>query len=149
MGRLVVRPVLLPCRVTEIDEALEPDGHQHPAEARYPTVNLIRAPHASISRTRAFPGRFPRLCRFHRSSHRTLGRLQDALAQAREAGPPIALALEQLQVMDLSFGHTVAPFERGPALMAGRSSCSPRAKRASTTMSWRRTARVAQWRSVG
>ena len=36
------------------------------------------------------------------------GRRQDALPLEREAGPPIALTLHELQAMDLAFGHAVA-----------------------------------------
>jgi hypothetical protein len=42
----------------------------------------------------------------------TLGPLRDARASARDASPPIALALEQLQVIDLPFGGAVALWQR-------------------------------------
>jgi hypothetical protein len=36
-----------------------------------------------------------------------LDRRQDALPQPCETGPPIALALHELEAMDLAFGYTV------------------------------------------
>jgi hypothetical protein len=43
-----------------------------------------------------------------------LGRLQDALPYEREARPAIALALHQLQAMDVTFRDDIAPFQREP-----------------------------------
>jgi hypothetical protein len=40
--------------------------------------------------------------------------VQDALAEEREAGPAIALTLDELQAMDLAFGDAVAPREGEP-----------------------------------
>jgi hypothetical protein len=44
MGRFVVRPVLVPCQVQEIDEAHEPDGNQQPMDARDPKINYKQLP---------------------------------------------------------------------------------------------------------
>jgi hypothetical protein len=52
--------------------------------------------------------------RCHRFSHPSLRRLQEALPQERKAGPPIALALHELQAMDLALGNAIAPLEGEP-----------------------------------
>ena len=45
---------------------------------------------------------------------RLLGRLQDPLAEEGKTGPPIALALHELQAVDLAFGDAVVPLEGEP-----------------------------------
>jgi hypothetical protein len=42
-----------------------------------------------------------------------LGRLQDPLAEEREAVPSIALALHEFQAVDLAFGDAVVPLDEG------------------------------------
>jgi hypothetical protein len=58
-----------------------------------------------------------------------LGRLEDTLPEEGEAGPPITLALHELEAMDMACRDPVAPLQGVPGLEAVRSSCSPRAKR--------------------
>ena len=42
------------------------------------------------------------------------------MPEERETGPAIALALHQLQAMDLAFGDAVAPLEREPGFDGGQ-----------------------------
>ena len=40
-----------------------------------------------------------------------LGRLEDTLPEECDAGPPVTLALHELEAMDMSFRDPVAPFQ--------------------------------------
>jgi hypothetical protein len=55
------------------------------------------------------------------SHPRSLCRLQDPLAEEREAGPPIALALGSRQAMALAFRHAMTPCQGAPGFDRHRS----------------------------